>query len=67
MMELSVMFTAERYREFIAYLHAEPSWLRKTEVMRVRRLPLTQKAGLRGHESKMGLIAIPPSSPEFQH
>ncbi len=51
---------AERHRELIADLEAEAAWLRKAQVMGVRRLAAANNAGLRGYELAVSFVA-PPS------
>src|SRR5262249_58940108 len=50
-MQLPVMTAAERDREFIAHLETDRSRLGKSEMMRIRRLPLADHARLGCYES----------------
>ena len=50
------MPAAERYRESIAYLQANGSWLDKPEMMWITRLSFADHAGLRGHEFQMRFV-----------
>src|SRR3974377_2305007 len=59
LMQLTVMTSAERNGEFIAHLQPDGSGLGETQVMRVRRRPATDEAGLRGDELEMGFVAQP--------
>src|SRR5215467_8468538 len=45
-MDLAMVSTAQRYRELIAYLATERTRLRKTQMMRIRRTPTANQAGL---------------------
>ena len=59
LMQFAVMAAAEGNGELIAHLEANGSGLAEAQVMRVRRLPTTDEAGLRGHELQMRLVAQP--------
>jgi hypothetical protein len=59
-MQLAVMGAAERYRELVADLLAEPAGLREPQVMRVARLSAANKVGLLSHEAQVQLVAVPP-------
>jgi len=50
-MQLPVMTAAKRDREFIAHLETDRSRLGKSEMVRIRRLPLADHARLGCHES----------------
>jgi hypothetical protein len=50
-MQFPVMTAAERDREFIAHLETDRSRLGKSEMVRIRRLPLADHARLGCHES----------------
>jgi len=54
---LAMMSAAKRYGELVAYFEAERSGLGKPQVMRIGWLPAADQAGLRGHESQVGLVA----------
>lgn len=54
-----MMTAAERNGEFVADLEADRSWLGKSQVMRVARLPAADETGLRSNELKMCLVAQP--------
>jgi hypothetical protein len=56
-MDFAMMAAAQRNSKFVAYLARERTILRKPNVMRVRRLPATNKAGLFGH--KVPVIFVP--------
>ena len=58
-MQLSMMTPAEGNGELVTHLEANGSGLAEAQVMRVRRLPTTDEAGLRGHELQMRLVAQP--------
>ena len=45
-MNLTVMRPAQRYRELIAHLATERTGLHKTQMMRIRRTPTANQAGL---------------------
>ena len=55
--KLTMVCTAQRHGELIAYLLPERSWLGVTDVVGVGRLPCTDEARLRGHKLQMGFIA----------
>src|SRR3974390_2067840 len=59
LMQLAVMTSAERNGEFIAHLQPDGSGLGEAQVMRVRRLPATDEAGLRSDKLQMRLVAQP--------
>jgi hypothetical protein len=59
LMQLPMMSTAKGYGELIAHFEAKRSGLGKPQVVRIARLPATDKTGLRGHESQMALVAKP--------
>src|SRR5262245_4045749 len=59
LMQLPVMPAAEWHREFIADLHANAARLRKSQMMRVARLPTTDQARLRCHKLEMRLVTQP--------
>jgi hypothetical protein len=55
-MQFAMMRAAKRDRKFIADLLAEPTRLRKTQVVRIARLAPADEAGLLRHEPKMLLV-----------
>jgi hypothetical protein len=57
-MKLAVVDSAQRNRELIRYLAAQCTLLRKSDVMRVRRLPAAHCARLSGDEADVILIPI---------
>src|SRR6516162_5404497 len=59
LMQLTMMTSAERNGELIAHLQPDGSGLGEAQVMRVRRLPATDEAGLRGDKLQMRLVAQP--------
>ena len=56
-MQLMMMVTAERHREFVADLASEGSGLGEFQMMGIARRALADQAGLRGDERQMGLVA----------
>ena len=58
-MNLPVVHAAERDRKLVADLATERAGLHESKVVRVRRLPAADKAGLQGDELEMRFIAIP--------
>src|SRR5215470_2535446 len=58
-MQFPVMTATERDREFIAHLETDRSRLGKSEMVRIRWLPLADYARLGCHESQMCLVAQP--------
>ena len=56
-MQLPMMFAAQRHREFVAYFAAERSRLCKFQVMRIARCALTDEARLRRDKSRMRLVS----------
>src|SRR5262245_49177688 len=59
LMQLPVMSPAERYGELIADLQANAARLRKSQMMRVARLPTTDQARLRCHKLEMRFVTQP--------
>src|SRR6516165_10046847 len=59
LMQLTVMTSAERNGELIAHLQPDSSGLGEAQVMRVGRLPATDKTRLCGHKLQMGLVTQP--------
>jgi hypothetical protein len=64
--QLVMMDTAERHREFVAHLHGEPALLGKGQMVRVRRLPAADHARLVGHLQQMVSIAQAPFGSDRQ-
>jgi hypothetical protein len=58
-MELAVVGSANRDDEFVAYPSSECAGLCEGEMMRIRRHPAADKAGLPQHELPVVLIAQP--------
>jgi len=58
-MQLSVMSTAKRYREFIADFQANCSWLCEPEMMRITRFTTANQAMLRGNKLQMCFVTQP--------
>ena len=59
LVQLPVMAAAEGHGELIAHLQPDGSGLGEAQVMRVRRLPATDEAGLRSDKLQMRLVAQP--------
>jgi hypothetical protein len=57
-MHCTVVHAAERDRELVARLPSERSWLRITQMVRVRRLPTADKASLPGDIAKVILVPM---------
>src|ERR1017187_407847 len=55
-MDLTMVNTAERHREFVAHFATERTKLRETKMMWIRGLTATNQAGLRGNKLAMGLV-----------
>ena len=55
--DLTVMFAAERNRKFVADLSAECAHLGETEMMRIGRTRAAKKAGLCADMAEVGLVA----------
>ena len=58
-MQLPVMATAKRHRELVADFQTNAARLRKSQMMRVARLPSADKTGLRCDELQMPLVTQP--------
>src|SRR6476469_3087068 len=58
-MQFAVMPAAERNREFVAHLETNRSRLGKSEMVRIRWLPLADHARLGRYESQMCFVAQP--------
>src|SRR5439155_16162135 len=64
--DLAMVSTAERHRELVAHLAAKRSGLGKPQMMRVRRLPAADQAGLRSDELQMCFVAVAPRFTDWQ-
>jgi hypothetical protein len=62
-MKLTMVDSAQRNCELIRYLSAQCALLGKSDVMRVRRLPATHCARLRGDEANVTPVAIAAIAP----
>ena len=58
---------AERHGELIAHSSTKGGWLRKPEVMGIRRSPFAKETWLRGHELKMRAVAVAARLFQRQH
>src|SRR6516164_3831398 len=65
-MNLTVMRPAQRHREFIARLATERSRLRKTQMMRIRRTPTANQAGLFDDMPNMVAVTNPARLRKYQ-
>ena len=59
--------SAERHRELVAHFAAERPWLRRAKMMGIRGLTAANKAGLRGNELTMVLVADASRFADRQH
>ena len=66
-MQLAVVRTAQRDREFVADLEAETAGLRKPQMVRVTGLAAADEAGLFRNEPQMLLVPQPSGFWEGQH
>ena len=57
-MQGAMMKSAERDRELVAHASAKGGWLRKPDVMGVRRTSLADETGLRSDEFEVLAIAV---------
>jgi hypothetical protein len=65
-MNLTVMGPAQRHREFIARLATERSRLCKTQMMRIRRMPTADQAGLFDDMPDMVAVTNPARLRKYQ-
>ena len=55
-MKLVMMVATKWDSKFVTDFETQSPWLRKTQVMRVRRLPSANETWVRGNKSQMGLV-----------
>ena len=65
--DLAMVNSAERHRELVAHFAAERPRLRRAKMMGIRGLTAADKAGLRGNELTMGLVADAPRFADRKH
>jgi hypothetical protein len=58
-MVVTVMNSAQRYGELVAYLEPHRAGLGEPQMVGVGRASSTDKAGLRGNEPEVGFVAKP--------